>query len=469
MANLYDYIQEMNFRHADQKHQLITCYREIQEKITQLSKSYKIPIDRIKEFQRDMDHLETIMDGIDHLTLDSNDNECIEYLSVGLQKNVTISRVSLELDCINRSNCKYLSEALQNENIVELGFAGFVENGNYIPQVIHSNKGVKVFWIESCYIEPLFFRQLFQSLETTSIYSLQLSYCHLTYEQVQLLAEGISRIRVVTSLDLRSNGLDSEGVRLIANALRSNTNILNLDLSGNNLDNEGLIAISVLIKENIFLTHLNLTVSECIDTGAKGFAKALQSNQTLTCLVIDDLSFNSTFVKHLSVAIKQHQYIEILKLNVPLCNDMEDIDMIVKDIFRNKSLRMILIAPYVDSNITKVTELVAQNRYITNVPTTFEPPAELISMLSLNSKRQIIMLKEFFTSFRSIMLLDLSIELLEKIFHELLLECMIPFHHISTFMPVLLNDNSIGELVSLEDFTLQALVYQCERLKRNWQ
>ncbi|KAJ3321277.1 hypothetical protein HDV06_004502 [Boothiomyces sp. JEL0866] len=467
MANLYDYVQEMNFRHADQKHQLITCYREVQEKILQLSKSYKIPVDRIKEFQRDMDHLETIMDGIDHLTLDSNDSECMEYVAAGLQKNVTVNTVSLELDCVNKSNCKYVSEALQNENIVELGFAGFVENGNYIPQVIHANRGIKIFWIESCYIEPLFFRQLFQSLETTSICNLQLSYCHLTFDQVQLLAEGISRIRNINTLDIRNNGLDSDGIRLISNALRSNTSILALDLSGNDLDNDGLIALSVLIKDNVFLNDINITVSTSLESGAKEFGKSLLKNQTLISLTLDDLSFNHTFVNQFSLAIKEHQYLETLNLTIPLCNDMENIDSIVECIFRNKSLRSILISPYVDSNISKIISYVEHNQYIIRLPTTFEPPSELLTLLLTNQTEQRDLLLQFFESFRNIMLLDLTVELLEKIFVELLLECRIPAHHISTFLPVLLNDNSIGELVTYDEFNLQVLVCQCSRLKRN--
>ncbi|KAJ3273740.1 hypothetical protein HDV01_004019 [Terramyces sp. JEL0728] len=416
-----------------------------------------------------MDHLDSVMDGIDHLTLDSNDNECIEYVAVGLQKNVTVTTVSLELDCINRSNCKYVGEALQNENIVELGFAGFVENGNYIPQVIHSNRGLKSLWIESCYIEPLFFRQLFQSLETTGVCNLQLSYCHLTCDQVEILAEGISNLRILNTLDIRNNGLESDGVLLIASALHSNSNILSLDISGNKLDNDGLVAISKLIKENVCISELNLTVSTCLEAGAKAFSSSLALNQTLMRLTLEDLSFNSTFVTNLSTAIKKHQFLECLNLTVPLCNDMDNIDLIARDIFQSKSLRTIQFSPYADSNVSKVITQIELNRYLTNLVTAFEPPTDLTTLLLINQERQNYLLKIFFESFRSILLLDLSIELLEKIFVELLFECMIPAQHISTFMPVLLNDNSIGELTTFEEFDLRVLVYQCNRLKRNWQ
>ena len=113
----------------------------------------------------------------------------------------------------------------------------------------------------------------------------------------------------LTSINLRSNQLESDGANHIANALKENSTLRSINLYFNELGSVGASHIADALKENSTLTSINLDSNEIYLAAAGNILNALKFNSTLNSISLmglEDRDLAKTWfeeIKHIDIKI----------------------------------------------------------------------------------------------------------------------------------------------------------------------
>ncbi len=111
-----------------------------------------------------------------------------------------------------------------------------------------------------------------------------LSYCHLNDDDMNIIAEQVVRERKCTELWLNGNQFTQKGAEILARSLTNNSTLTCLDLSHNQLSDTGvrILCEALLPNQNCSLKTLYLSKNQISTLGAKYIADMLRTNQTIT-------------------------------------------------------------------------------------------------------------------------------------------------------------------------------------------
>jgi Leucine Rich repeat len=98
------------------------------------------------------------------------------------------------------------------------------------------------------------------------------------HDDVRYLSAALKANRILTTLNLRNNNIDSEGVRYVSDALTINKTLTTLNLWHNKIGNEGIKYLSAALKVNKILTTLNLGYNQIESEGAQYISDALEKS-----------------------------------------------------------------------------------------------------------------------------------------------------------------------------------------------
>ncbi|PRP87838.1 hypothetical protein PROFUN_04312 [Planoprotostelium fungivorum] len=242
---------------------------------------------------------------------ESNNGEHLESLCVKsfFSRNGPVMRPITDLACESEweDTLQDLAKALRrNDNITRLKFSG-LQMGDYDAEVLANglskNKKVTSLDLSSMYNLP------------SHLYMLNIHIINkISAQGARWLAEGLRKNQTLTEIDLSSvydwdvnfyNRLKDEGVLHICEALKTTNNTLSrLVLSG--MNSKGAMMLAGCLQKNSSLTHLNLEGNE----GTEETLKAQNIQSKITELYLCDnnitegglsLVFSSSEWKHLQV------------------------------------------------------------------------------------------------------------------------------------------------------------------------
>lgn len=94
--------------------------------------------------------------------------------------------------------------------------------------------------------------------------------------------------RTLTSISCRYNFVSPEGAQILALALQENTSLTHIDLISNNLGPEGAQSFTTLLESNCTIKSINLQDNDIGIDGMKSIARMLQTNTTLTSISLNE-------------------------------------------------------------------------------------------------------------------------------------------------------------------------------------
>ena len=116
------------------------------------------------------------------------------------------------------------------------------------------------------------------------------------------LADVIKDMRAMTKFDISSNDLCAEGTKLLAAALKGNQIMTELNISSNSMtygsawgDMSGVIALADVISGMGAMTSLNLALNRLEAEGAEIVAEAIKVTKCTTVIILVPLSCPSDF------------------------------------------------------------------------------------------------------------------------------------------------------------------------------
>ena len=124
-----------------------------------------------------------------------------------------------------------------------------------------------------------------------SILSMPNTKIHDSDDDVIKLAKALKKNKILTTLKLESNQINSKGATALADALIKNETLTTLHISENKIGDKGAIALASALIQNKSLKTLYISDNEIGDEGAIAMANALMENKTLVTLRLNTGEF----------------------------------------------------------------------------------------------------------------------------------------------------------------------------------
>lgn len=150
--------------------------------------------------------------------------------------------------------------------------------------------------------------------EAKFLRTLNLSYKHLTDEEIYILTICADSARVLDTLKLSSNNIGDEGAIAISKFLLRNRTITCLDMGFNSIGDQGVAALSESLTVNNSLQTLYLSGNKISVTGFENLAKALASNTSLRFVYLTGNDAKAAGAEALASAITSSFSLETLDL-----------------------------------------------------------------------------------------------------------------------------------------------------------
>jgi Ran GTPase-activating protein (RanGAP) involved in mRNA processing and transport len=140
-------------------------------------------------------------------------------------------------------------------------------------------------------------------VKCTAITTLDLSYNSISDEGASFLAPVLEKFTNLIELSLQHNNISSDGTKALASALVKCTHIATLNFWGNNIGDEGAQALTHALEKCTELTTLDIHSNNIGDDGAKALAPVLAKCVNLTELNLSDNNIGDTGIKALAYAL----------------------------------------------------------------------------------------------------------------------------------------------------------------------
>lgn len=125
----------------------------------------------------------------------------------------------------------------------------------------------------------------------------------------------------LTTLRLARNQITAPGAAALGDALVTNTGLKMLQLDGNTIEGEGAAALGRALSSNHTLTELSLNTAGVDVDGVRGLAFGLSTNQALVSLKLGGNSLGSEGAKLLADGLMTNRTLTSLRL---ACNELTD-------------------------------------------------------------------------------------------------------------------------------------------------
>ena len=179
---------------------------------------------------------------------------------------------------------------------------------------VRTNKGLKRLTLSGGWFGDDDSEELAQALaHHTSLTFLRLDGCNVNARGLRDIAEALSTIKTLDTLELSKMRLGDIGAEIMANALAS-TSLRNLQLSDCGVGVLGSRAISNVFETNTCLEIINLSKNKIGNPGATALAQALASNSSLVEIHLRDCGIGATGSRALADALETNACLETLNL-----------------------------------------------------------------------------------------------------------------------------------------------------------
>ena len=173
-----------------------------------------------------------------------------------------------------------------------------------------------------------------------SILSMPNTKIHDSDDDVIKLAKALKKNKILTTLKLESNQINSKGATALADALIKNETLTTLHISENKIGDKGAIALASALIQNKSLKTLYISDNEIGDEGAIAMANALMKNEVLRKLRLGYNKISSTGAKALANALMENKTLVTLRLNTNNIGDTGAIAL-AEALAENTTLRIL--------------------------------------------------------------------------------------------------------------------------------
>jgi NLR family CARD domain-containing protein 3 len=105
--------------------------------------------------------------------------------------------------------------------------------------------------------------------------SLNLKFCFLSFEHIQLLSNALRSNKTLVKLDLSKNGLKSYTAKYFLDSLQINEHLMNINFHGNLLDDDFAHDLAELLSQNSILHTVDISNNPIGPDGAKSVLNVL--------------------------------------------------------------------------------------------------------------------------------------------------------------------------------------------------
>jgi Ran GTPase-activating protein (RanGAP) involved in mRNA processing and transport len=105
--------------------------------------------------------------------------------------------------------------------------------------------------------------------------SLNLKFCFLSFEHIQLLSNALRSNKTLVKLDLSKNGLKSYTAKYFLDALQINEHLMNINFHGNLLDDDFAYDLAKILSQNSILHTVDISNNPIGPEGAQSVLNVL--------------------------------------------------------------------------------------------------------------------------------------------------------------------------------------------------
>ncbi|CAF2001167.1 unnamed protein product [Rotaria magnacalcarata] len=243
----------------------------------------------------------------------------MRYLSDGLQKNTTITTLSISSKNIGSRGIQHLATALQNNTTLtalHLNSNRIEEEGaQYLGDALKKNTTLTTLELKWNEMGPREAYNLARALrKNATLTTLDLCGNNLKDEVMQHLGDALRKNATLTTLNLQANQIRAAGIQHLANGLRNNKKLATLDLKSNSIGEAGAPYLADILRNNTTLTALYLEYNYIKDDGVQYVASALRHNATLTILSLCENGIKGEGAQYLADALRNNSTLKKLYL-----------------------------------------------------------------------------------------------------------------------------------------------------------
>ncbi|GCB73397.1 hypothetical protein scyTo_0006752 [Scyliorhinus torazame] len=227
--------------------------------------------------------------------------------------------IALELDNnnINDYGVKELIPCFDKLTVVRLSVNQITDDGaKVLAEELTKYKIIKILGLYRNQITDVgaqFIAQIVE--ECPCLRTLKIGLNKLTSEGGKLLAQAIQKSKVIRDVGMWGNQIGDAGAVAFAEAIRNHPSIRELSLAANGISAEGGKSLAVALKDNRSLEIFWLTENQLNDEAAELFAEALRFNKSLLHLWVINNKITEVGAKYFFEILKENATIEEICLN----------------------------------------------------------------------------------------------------------------------------------------------------------
>ncbi|XP_067856946.1 LOW QUALITY PROTEIN: nucleotide-binding oligomerization domain-containing protein 1-like [Heptranchias perlo] len=227
--------------------------------------------------------------------------------------------IALELDNnnINDYGVKELIPCFDKLTVVRLSVNQVTDDGaKVLAEELTKYKIIKVLGLYRNQITDVGARFVAQVIEECpSLRTLKIGLNKLTSEGGKSLAQAIQKSKTIKDIGMWGNQIGDSGAVAFAEALRNHPSLKELSLAANGISTEGGESLAAALRDNSSLKIFWLTENQLNDEVAGAFAETLRVNKSLLHLWLINNKITAVGANHFFEILKENPIIEEICLN----------------------------------------------------------------------------------------------------------------------------------------------------------